>query len=1046
MRRALLSIMFLTTIAATAQTQINPVTQVNWAAATGNVAPTRYCPTSTTGSTVNGSPIVTVAATTDVMANQAAVGSSVPSGAVVVSVNATTYAVTLSAAATTTASGVSLTFSSFGMPYTNTTSGQQYTCTAAGWTAVTGTVYPGVTSNGSNGLNVAGTLSSPAMVPTNITPSTSPVCANGTGGALTTTGCTGGLPLSGGTLTGALNGTSASFSGNVVAATIVPTSLPPVGFNNVACFGDSLCQGGEDNTGISQVSALGLLSRRTALNYGIGGQTSAQIGTRLNAFPSQQTFAAGFTLPTSGSVVVTFPAGYEPAHGYTGANGSSYPAAGVPISFVVSGTTYIGNLLDNGSQIYNFTPTVYPGSPVTVPGGTAWAAVIPAGALNGCVFLVSGRNDIKTNPSAILPNLVASVAMISAATSCYGVETVLNGQGEGSGTSLYTTLMGVNASIESTFGAHAFDTRTNLVAQANPSFAADAYDESQDIPPLSLLADDADGTLTSAITTTTQQAFGVSSYQYPYATLLMPGGELIQISAVTGGTSITGATRGFGSTTAATYGNSTAYNGIDQLHPGQNAFSAANPWFQNGYVAMATYLYDNWNALAGGPAWGQGTINSMIASALENNLLPIHSAAGQAFWNQSFSTNCSLAWAPDGHGVYLFGSSASVSCGFISHTAGKAYLGAVGNEWGSIVSNNNITTYANVYSGQSCVGGSSSGIGTACIKQNSDNSFGINQNLGFTASQSVGEVAGDGTETQLPSYVAASDHLYGPYAATKITNYNTSGVLLNGTACIQSAGSVGHCHATDTQWVGIVTGGATGGSAGSASISYAGKVSLILDNQSVIGDCIIMSTSSNSGEAHDTGSPACTQSSALIGIALSANSGAGTTALVMLHPVGTPISSTATTSIAFRTAVAHATSAITETILYSAAITPSLMSSTSRLSIASEFLGTSAGGTCQFAIYLNTSAAIGGTSLFTLATALTSGGRTVDEGTNIWMRGATNSEVFSSRWNYSTGVTGNLGSTSSVDMTGTPYIVVTGTASTASDTCTLNAIDGLVTQ
>ena len=192
MRRALLSIMFLTTIAATAQTQINPVTQVNWAAATGNVAPTRYCPTSTTGSTVNGSPIVTVAATTDVMANQAAVGSSVPSGAVVVSVNATTYAVTLSAAATTTASGVSLTFSSFGMPYTNTTSGQQYTCTAAGWTAVTGTVYPGVTSNGSNGLNVAGTLSSPAMVPTNITPSTSPVCANGTGGALTTTGCTGG--------------------------------------------------------------------------------------------------------------------------------------------------------------------------------------------------------------------------------------------------------------------------------------------------------------------------------------------------------------------------------------------------------------------------------------------------------------------------------------------------------------------------------------------------------------------------------------------------------------------------------------------------------------------------------------------------------------------------------------------------------------------------------------------------------------------------------------------------------------------------------------
>jgi hypothetical protein len=37
----------------------------------------------------------------------------------------------------------------------------------------------------------SGTVAAPAIVPTNITPSTSPICANGTGGALTTMGCGG---------------------------------------------------------------------------------------------------------------------------------------------------------------------------------------------------------------------------------------------------------------------------------------------------------------------------------------------------------------------------------------------------------------------------------------------------------------------------------------------------------------------------------------------------------------------------------------------------------------------------------------------------------------------------------------------------------------------------------------------------------------------------------------------------------------------------------------------------------------------------------------
>ena len=156
MRRAMLLFIFvLLSIAATAQTQINPVTQVNWTAITGTTAPTQYCPTSTTGSTVNGSTSITVASTTGILVNQVVAGSGIPTGATAVGLSSATRTVTLSTAATATASGVSLTFSSYGMPYTNTATGTSYTCSAAGWSAGG---YPGVASDGANGINVTGTV------------------------------------------------------------------------------------------------------------------------------------------------------------------------------------------------------------------------------------------------------------------------------------------------------------------------------------------------------------------------------------------------------------------------------------------------------------------------------------------------------------------------------------------------------------------------------------------------------------------------------------------------------------------------------------------------------------------------------------------------------------------------------------------------------------------------------------------------------------------------------------------------------------------------
>lgn len=122
--------------AAAAQTQINPVSQIDWAAMTGSGAPSGSCPTTTTGSTTSSSATVTVASATGLLPNQTVTGTGIPSATTILAVNAATDTVTLSQNATATGTGVSLDFYSLGRPYTDTAAGAQYVCGAAGWVQV----------------------------------------------------------------------------------------------------------------------------------------------------------------------------------------------------------------------------------------------------------------------------------------------------------------------------------------------------------------------------------------------------------------------------------------------------------------------------------------------------------------------------------------------------------------------------------------------------------------------------------------------------------------------------------------------------------------------------------------------------------------------------------------------------------------------------------------------------------------------------------------------------------------------------------------------
>lgn len=121
------------------QTQVNPVSQINWPAASGSGPPAQYCPVAVTGNIATGSNVVTaLSGFAGVLPNQTAVGSGVPSGAYVQQSNNSAGTLRLSLPATATATGVALALYSYGMPYTDTLNGNYYACGSGGWFKVNG--------------------------------------------------------------------------------------------------------------------------------------------------------------------------------------------------------------------------------------------------------------------------------------------------------------------------------------------------------------------------------------------------------------------------------------------------------------------------------------------------------------------------------------------------------------------------------------------------------------------------------------------------------------------------------------------------------------------------------------------------------------------------------------------------------------------------------------------------------------------------------------------------------------------------------------------
>lgn len=243
---------------------------------------------------------------------------------------------------------------------------------------------------------------------------------------------------------------------------------------NITAWGDSITAGNEDGTGVTYPNQLAAdIPGSVVNNEGVGGQTSTQIGVREGGVSTTATVSGG-TIPSSGSVTVTFPTGYEPVTSQGPSPGAYGTIAGVYGLVTLSGSIYTFNVL-------NGTTTV------SVSGAVRF---IPnTGSLNnGTVIIWAGRNN-SGSPSQVESDIAAMVAALP--SNRYLILSILNAQGEGSGTGAYSNITTINNYLASTYPGHYFDIREYLVqnglaAAGLTATASDTADVASDVVPYSL--------------------------------------------------------------------------------------------------------------------------------------------------------------------------------------------------------------------------------------------------------------------------------------------------------------------------------------------------------------------------------------------------------------------------------------------------------------------------------------------------------------------------------------------------------------------------------
>ena len=330
-------------------------------------------------------------------------------------------------------------------------------------------------------------------------------------------------------------------STNATRSNLIRSHLGNTYPNIIVGWGDSMTAGDEGVTDAGSYPALlqAQISGQVE-NMGIGGQTSTQIGVRQGGVPSYVTVEGG-SIPAQGGVAVKFATGYEPV---------TDPTRSVRGSIMgVEGTVTLSGFLPAGT--FTFTPAAGRQTPLTVVGTPQFIPDKPY--QNYLPVFWEGRNNLlKTSagpygPSQIESDIAAQVATLPA-DSNYLVLSVLNenAKAERKGGPNYATLTTLNNALAATYGTHYLDVRSLLVNSYDPSSPVDVTDYENDMPPTSLGAISAEGTLVDAIGTT-DKTFTInltSGKLRAYATLVIDN-ESIQCLVISASTA-TDCIRGYG--------------------------------------------------------------------------------------------------------------------------------------------------------------------------------------------------------------------------------------------------------------------------------------------------------------------------------------------------------------------------------------------------------------------------------------------------------------------------------------------------------------------
>lgn len=255
------------------------------------------------------------------------------------------------------------------------------------------------------------------------------------------------------------------------------TVPPPAPVSVLNAWGDSLTAGGGVTT--PQINAYpARLAARLGIivnNYGIGGQTSTQIGGRQGGVPVRITLKNDMAGEPAGDEVTAIDNQFlsTPAsswnHTQTGTLGSLH---GTVSRTVVAGTETYTFFADPGSVLQ------------AVPPQTLFVPDQRATYSQGNLFWV-GTND-GLLPNDVTSNIASMVAKIK--DKRYIVLSLINGA-QGPASPYYHDVIAINTDLANTYGPNFLDVRTTLVNAFDPANAQDVIDRGNDVIPSSLRAD-----------------------------------------------------------------------------------------------------------------------------------------------------------------------------------------------------------------------------------------------------------------------------------------------------------------------------------------------------------------------------------------------------------------------------------------------------------------------------------------------------------------------------------------------------------------------------